>query len=381
VIDNDARYTTIIDEEIPEIVRIASDAQESSGRRGLAYGDGVYIAGYWGNAGINLPYLRGLDEDGFEVFPETPLAQINGPSWGATLAWSGAAFGAAWSDPRIDDNYEIYFSRFDSRGNKLDPDLRVTQTDDFSIHPRVLFDQGRFVVVWDDRRDEETLGITRVMAQLIDPTGSPIGGNIELTGDFESAEYPQIAATSRSYGVVYTGLSGMEVKLTFRSFDKEFAALSSPVVIVPEDVRAPRITAAGDLFIVTWDEYGDAPGRAISGVVLNESGQVLVGPTAITSGATFARAHSTLSLGDRFLLSWSDDFDGNYELYAKVLDLSLSDVEPRRRLTFDDADTIGSELALGDRGKVGIMFDDWRSGLHDSYFMAIGCDPGTGVSR
>lgn len=381
VIDNGADYATFSDEEVPSIVRVASDSQNSSGRRGLAYGDGVYVAGYWGNVGINLPYLRGLDETGAEVFPETPLAQINGPSWGATLAWSGATFGATWSDPRIDDNYEIYFSRFDAKGNKLDPDLRVTEADDFSIHPRVIFDQGRFVVVWDDRRDEEALGITRVMGQLIDSAGNAIGDNVELTGDFESAEYPQIAATSAAYGVVYTGLTGTEVTLVFRSFDKEFAALSPPLVLIPQDVRLPRITAAGDLFVVTWDEFGDAPGAAISGVVLNAAGQVLVGPTTITDGATFARTHSTLSLGDRLLLTWTDDLDGNYELYAKVLDLSLTDIEPRRRLTFDEADTIGSEIALGDRGKVGIMFDDWRSGLHNTYFLTIGCDPDGDVSR
>ena len=80
-----------------------------------------------------------------------------------------------------------------------------------------------------------------------------------------------------------------------------------------------------------------------------------------------------LSLGDRFLLIWSDDFYGNFELSAKVLDTNLSELEPRRRLTNAEGDSIGVESALGDNGRVGVLFDDWRSGKQHSYFMSVGC--------
>lgn len=374
IVDNGSEYTTYSEGEIPALTQVPTGGQSSSGRRGVSFGDGVFALGYWANeGGANLPYLRGLNGEGLEVFPETPVANVNAPSFGTALAWSGASFGAAWSDPRVDDNYEVYFARFDSIGNKLGPDVRVTEADNFSIHPRIIFDQGRFVLVWDDRRDELTQGVTRIMAQLIDADGKPIGPNVVLSGNLEAAEYPQIAATTERLGVVYTVLTNASVSLTFRSFDKEFNPVSTSVALVPSEVRAPRITATGELFVVTWEDYGTGPGPAIMGMVLSQDGQILVPAMALTGGAQFARGHATEPLGDRFLLTWTDDFDGNYELYAKVLDVGLGEVEPRRRLTFDDADTIGAEATLGDRGKVGILFDDWRSGTHQTYFLTVGC--------
>jgi hypothetical protein len=107
--------------------------------------------------------------------------------------------------------------------------------------------------------------------------------------------------------------------------------------------------------------------------VVSEDGDVLIAPRAITFGATHARSHDTLSLGDRMLILWADDFDGNYEIYAQVLSVDLGELEPRFRLTYDDADTVNPQAALGDFGRVGVLFDDWRSGTHHSYFTTVGC--------
>lgn len=373
VIDNDTAYLSSLDQALPTLVRVASDEQEGAGRRGIAYGDGVFGIGYWGRKQSTLSYLRGLDRNGEEIFSETSVASVNAPSFGTDLAWSGNAFGVTWSDARVDDNYEVYFARFDSAGSKLGPDLRLTDAPDFSIHSRVIFDQGRYVLVWDDRRDELSTGGTTVYGQLIDDAGEMLGENILLTEPSEHAEYPYLAATSAAFGVVYTALQETEVALRFRAFDKAFNPLSPVVELVTREVRGPRITALGDLFLVTWDVYGDGPGEAVMGVLLTQQGQVLLGPQALTSGSNFARSHDAVSLGDRILLFWVDDADGNYELYAQVLDGALNVVEDRRRLTDDEADTLGPEAVLGDAGHVGVVVDDWRSGTHQTYFVTVGC--------
>src|SRR5690606_38787355 len=139
-------------------------------------------------------------------------------------------------------------------------------------------------------------------------------------------------------------------------------------------VRGPRIAAAGSVFVVTWETYNEVPGPSVIGAVVNAAGQVLVGPVPLTTGATYQRSHGILSLGDRILLVWSDTLAGNYELYAKVLDLQLEELEPRRRLTEAEGDTLGAELALGDAGQVGVLFDDWRSGTQQTYFLTLGCE-------
>src|SRR5690606_21285187 len=116
-----------------------------------------------------------------EVFPSTNVSNVNAPSFGADLAWSGEAFGAMWSDPRVDDNCEVYFARFNNIGQKLGPDLRVTDVSDFSIHGRVLFDQGQYALVWDDWRNEPMGEESQIYGQLVTSAGELLGQNVQLT--------------------------------------------------------------------------------------------------------------------------------------------------------------------------------------------------------
>ena len=71
------------------------------------------------------------------------------------------------------------------------------------------------------------------------------------------------------------------------------------------------------------DEDGDAVrSRQLSTssfAVIDEAGTLLVPERAVTTGANFARSFSALSLGDRVILVWADDHDGNYDLYLQIL--------------------------------------------------------------
>ena len=318
-------------------------------------------------------FMRGLDGEGRERIVEQPISQVNAPSFGVDLAWSGAEFGAVWSDARLDDNYEVYFSLFSPMGDKLIADVRVTDAEDFSIHSRILYDQGRFLVVFDDRRDEALLGYSRVFGQLITSSGAINAPNIALSLDGENAEYPALAATEQRLGLVYTVLDDMNVGLRFRSFDKDFEDPSPPLLVAFEQVREPRIVAVGGNFLVTWDVYGDGPGDAIWGSLISQTGQMLIAPRPLTGGAAHARSHDTLSLGDRTLFTWADDLAGNYELYAQTLSVDLEVLEPRTRLTDHPSETLAPYTTLGDAGRVGVLFDDWREGTHGAYFLTLGC--------
>jgi hypothetical protein len=373
IIDNGSSYLGLDEGEIPRIVSVASQGRDGSGRRGATFGDGVFGVGFWARSDITVSYIAGLNSQGEFVFPETPVSNVNAPSFGPDVAWSGDSFGATWSDPRVDNNYEVYFARFDSWGTKLGPDVRVTNAERFSIHPRIIFDQGRYLIVWDDWRDEPVTGATKVYAQLLDRDGNLIGENVQLSDDSESAEYPQIAATNERFAVVYTSLGDQTVTLRARTFDKITLEPSSLALLSDTDVRAPRVEAVGRFFVITWEIFDVGPGPSIMGAVINENGNLVAGPRPLTTGATFARTHDTVSLGNRFALLWADDYYGNYELSAAVLDLGLNELEPRRRLTENEYDTIGVEAALGDGGRIGVLFDDWRSGTHHAYFLSLGC--------
>lgn len=370
VVDNGAQYLTPL---LPDPVRVGGDELRTSRGTGLAFGRGVFAASYGGRTALSQSYLRGLDAFGQSAFEQVQVTNVNVMSFGAALRWSGNAFGATWSDPRVDGNYEVYFALFDPAGQRLGPDVRVSDARNFSIHPWMTHDSGRFVLVWDDRRDNVTDDSSAVYGQIIDNDGGLVGVNRRLSALDSVAEYPRLAASERRFGLVYTVLQPEGVNLLFQTFDKELGDPGTLVELDARDAIGPRIVAVGNRFVVTWATYTEEPGPEVWGVVLSERGEIIEGPRALTSGAQFARTQTTVSLGDRFVLLWSDTLDGNYELYATTLGPMFEELEPRTRLTFDAADTVGPQAALSEDGTLGVLFDDWRSGDRQVYFTALGC--------
>src|SRR5690606_12186418 len=118
VVDNGAAYLDALRNELPTPLELAPEL-DGSGSRSIAYGDGIFAMSYWGRSESTHAYIHGYSAGLAEVFPSTNVSNVNAPSFGADLAWSGEAFGAMWSDPRVDDNYEVYFARFNNIGQKL----------------------------------------------------------------------------------------------------------------------------------------------------------------------------------------------------------------------------------------------------------------------
>lgn len=354
-----------------------------SGANDLTFGAGTFLVGY--SIGINpkRAHIHGISETGEDVF-SSAISDINAAALDIEVAFSGDSFGVMTADNRMDGNYELYFDLFDAVGQKLGHQ-RVTQAPQHSVGPRLLFDQGRFVVVWEDRRAGQQL--PQVFAQILGGAGELLGDNILLSPPAQPEQYPYLAATAERFGMVSTApvdpLNPIAMRIVLRTFDKSFADATPPLEVAAGDAYGPGavVTAVGDRFLVTWElrRADGFPGAVIRGALFDQWGQPLVSARNLTSGATLARTHAVLSLGDRVLLVWADDADDlggaelNYELYAKVLSLELEELEPRTRLTSDAAETVRPALALSDGGRVGILFDDKRSGAFRAYFMTLGC--------
>lgn len=367
---------------IGEVLIVEPDVPFSSGRA-ITRGPGYFALGYSARGpqdASNKSYVQGRYDYGSLAIEPTLVTPVNVPTFGVNLTWSGEAFGAVWSDARSDrGNYEVFFSLFDAAANKRITDLRLSNAPGFSLHPAILYDQGRFLVVWDDHRAQAFEGQTRLFAQLVSARGELIGDNVSLTPFAFSAEYPEVAATSTAYGVVSTSLSNGLTQLYFHSFTKNLEPLVE-VMLVPARVRGPQIATLGDAFVITWDVYEDdtdvpdgGPGAQIWGLVIDARGELLVPPMPVTDGFLHARSHTSLSFGDRLLLVWSDDRDGNYELYARVIDRSLNVLEPSTRLTFHDGVSTAPRVASGEDGKIGLLFNDYRAGPQGAYFASLSC--------
>lgn len=329
--------------------------------------------------------LKGLTAQGETLF-ENDVSEVNAETYPGPLAWSGEVLASAWSDNRQDRNYEIYLGRFDALGQKLGPNQRVTDAPNFSKNASIQWNQSEFLLAWDDRRREGSVGGDRtdIFVQRVAADGTLLGANTPLVADAAVNENPVLAMAAERIGIVYTVTSPTGVggaRAGFRVLD---AATLAVVGAQPEpigvDVETPTVYFVGDRFIVLWAIYPSegSPSDAIWGAAFGLDGQLLLPPRPVTSGARFARYQEALSLGDRLLLMWSDDHDdpnGTYEIYWEILGPDLSVREPRQRLTFNSSNSYGAALAIGAGGKIAVVFNDFQDGSRQVYFTTLECGP------
>ncbi len=350
---------------------LISGTHKQAGRGGAAWDGDLYAATYSAQEAHWRNYVKGLASDGSVSFDETPITDVNNDSYSGPIVWTGGMFGTAWEDRR-NGNYEIYFNRLAKNGDKLAADLRVTDAGNFSLHPDVLWNGVEFIVLWDDRRN----GAASIYGQRIDVDGKLVNGNVPVSPIGFSAESPRIAEGQKSLGVVYNVGDSLNPYVMFRTLQPDLTAGADPITLDTTAATDPVVVFNGDRYVAAWSTRTSVPGDTIWAATIGEDGKIIQPATAITSGATFARSQSLLPLGDRLLVVWADDHDGNYELYSKMLSPDLKQLSARARITNNPADSVDPLAVFGPNGDVGVVFDDTRSGNWQTYFTRLVCQAG-----
>jgi len=355
-------------------VRVSSSGFERTDGGGMAFDGKNYGITFSGHEQRWSSYFTSLARSGSPIVPETPLTELNSETYAGMLIHNGSYFASAWSDARQDLNYEIYFNRYNSRGQKLGPDLRITRAPKFSLGSVLVWNGKETIVVWDDRRDETQAEDIRLFGQRIAFDGSLIGDNVRLTNAGLLAESPGVALGRTRLGIVFISRSATAPPhATFFTTSPDLTQPSALVELGGTNVESPSLVYAGGHFVAFWQRHGENYGPSIYGALVDEGGKLLQPEKAVTNGATFARTFSAVSLGDRVILVWADDHDGNYQLYLQLLDANLNVLSSRTRLTFTASDTLSPVAALGPSGDLGVLYNDWQAGGRQSYFLGMSC--------
>jgi hypothetical protein len=372
IVDDGAEYIPL--QEDP--TRISSGAIVPAGPGGIAFDGETYMSIYTGTSGGFDMYQTRIDASGTPIAPhEQKFTFQNADSSGGPIVWIGDRYGVAWQDRR-DGDYEAYFTLLAPDGSKVIPDTRLSFAFGFSVNVSLAWTGNEFIVAWQDERD----GTFKIYAQRLDVAGNLLGGNVALTppGPLDD-EAPVIAASNASLGLAFgNGFAGTQV-VRFRTYHQGDLSPRSDVIQLTDGLNEavyPTIVWNADRYVVAWfDRTG--PNRAIFATTIDEDGNVLTPPTALSApGAFRSRYPQLLPLGDRILVVYADDRDGNsgYELYSRMVSSNLAPLGPEQRLTFASFDSVYPIATFGADGDVGILFrDDREGGLHHVWFTRLGC--------
>jgi len=341
---------------------------EEGGLGGISYADDQFVVSLSYNVDHQQSQLVGVGASG-EIGFAQDVALTNSDSYAGPLVWTGRVFASAWEDRRNED-YEIYFNRFDAAGNKLGPDIRLSASPDFSLNPDVVFTGSDYLVAWGDRRD----GTFRIYGQLLDSDGV-IKGDINplLTPDLGGAESPSLARGTDNFGLVFNSQSDGK-RVVFRTVSSDLESLGQLVTLSEPGTSGAGVSFSDGRYIVTWGEYSDGPGDAVWGAVLDDrDGSVMVAPKVLTGSTQFVRSHSLLDFGDRFMLLWAQWVDDTYDIYTRFLDHDLEPISEPERLTVTAGSAVSPTAAFSSDGTIGVAFLNVSNGSPQVYFTTLVC--------
>lgn len=365
VVDDGAVYLPPTDQVV---LLSTGDKQATFG--GIAFGADAFGVFYAAEHDSWQTTFTAFDEFVSVTVPPFAVTHVNTDSMAGPVVWNGAVFASAWEDRR-DGDFEIYFNRFDQLGNKLGPDLRVTNAPDFSLRPDLLWDGAEYVAVWHDNRDDSDRG--RIYGQLISAEGTLIGDNVPLTPFGTDADEVSIAQGESGFAIVFNEAGDTVRQLVFRTLSPDLSQIGERVVVGQNGAASSALAWSLDRYVVVWDTRDVFPGPSILGATLGSDGSILLGERPVTAVAPFARSESIVPLGDRLLFAWAEERDGSYDIYTKMLGTDLTDRSPPQKVTNASSDSIGPGLALGGTEGAAMVFEDNRSGALEVYAMRLAC--------
>lgn len=302
-----------------------------------------------------------------------PPRQVSESGFGAyevSLATWSDGLALAWYDTR-DGNAEVYVRPLDASGRAAGPELRITTTAEQSYEADIVAALANsFAVSWYEKSADGALR-AQLGVWLRDGTpvwSTPIGsatGNsrnavVRSRGDELFCAWIQADADGKE--AVWGGWWGFDGRVraapvllgaaSETTWNLNAAITNSGVALVVFDAQAG--TQAEELFLATLDN-----GSATLAQLSTDDGIASKYPDIALSGADAA-------------LTWYDERDGNKEVYLAVAPLrGLSPLEPHaQRVTNTPGESIGAYVAWN-KQRIGLAWSDDSEGNYEVYFQSF----------
>jgi hypothetical protein len=304
---------------------------------------------------------------------EFRITYNNGSTYYPSMVWTGRMYGISWWDSR-DGNYEIYYAAVDSSGQKIDPpgDVRVTYDSSYSEEPSLIWTGKEYGVAWQDLRNGGPWKYEIYFVRF-DTDGNKIGSDVRVTYSYDSSRSyrPSLAWTGNEYGIAWYDNRDGNNEIYFTRLDSVGNKISSDVRVTRYiwDSWNPSLVWNGGGYGVSW--YDSRHGsQEIYFASLDSSGNKIGSDVRVTNYASYSRSPSLVWSGSEYGVSWEDRRDGNYEIYFARLDSSGNKIGSDVRVTTHDGESYEPSLAWTG-SEYGISWHDYRDGSYEVYFLSL----------
>jgi len=280
-----------------------------------------------------------------------------------TIGSDGSTLHTVWTDGR-DGNLEIYYKRSANSGVSWNADVRLTNSSGSSYYPAIHVSGNTVLVIWTDNRD----GNYEIYFKRSDDGGNTWSADTRLTNNASVSDYPSIDA------------SGSIVIITWqdnRDGNYEIYSKRSPdggsnweadqrISSNSSFSEYPAVTISGLKVNIAWEDNRDG-NREIYNKYSVDGGVTWGGENRLTNNSSQSTSVSITSEGDFVDMTWSDQRDGNWEIYYKYSADGGMTFGSDQRLSSASGNSWYPSIATDD-SFIHICWQDARDGNNEVYY-------------
>ena len=230
-----------------------------------------------------------------------------------TIGSDGSTLHTAWTDGR-DGNLEIYYKRSSNSGVSWNADVRLTNSSGSSYYPAIHVSGNTVLVTWTDNRD----GNYEIYFKKSSDGGNTWSTDTRLTNNSSLSDYPSIDASGSTVVIAWQdNRDGNYEVYSKRSADggnnwEADQRLSSN----PSFSEYASVTISGSKVNIAWEDNRDG-NKEIYNKYSTDGGVSWSSENRLTNNSSPSTSVSVTSEGDFVDITWSDQRDGNWEIYYK----------------------------------------------------------------
>ena len=280
-----------------------------------------------------------------------------------TIGSDGGTLHTVWTDGR-DGNLEIYYKRSTDAGTTWGADTRLTNSSGSSYYPAITVSGNKVMVSWTDNRD----GNYEIYFKKSEDNGNSWSSDVRLTNNSSLSDYPSIDASGNNVVIAWQdNRDGNYEVYSKRSVDggnnwDADQRLSSNSSFS----EYPSVTISGAKVNIAWEDNRDG-NREIYNKYSTDGGVSWSGENRLTNNSSQSTSASVTSEGDFVDLTWSDQRDGNWEIYYKYSFDGGINFGPDQRLTNASGNSWYPSISTND-AFIHICWQDARDGNTEVYY-------------